>query len=174
MIRLETARLLLRDHEPDDLEPYCEMESDPEYRRPQPVHPRTELERSFRETWLPPKAMGLLATVFKPDGRYIGRCGLYPFRTDAGDPIPGEASLAFYLARPYWGRGLATEAGRALVAHGFGELGLTRIHAGINAANRASQRVVEKLGFRVARAGEGGGNRWYDFELANPDETPER
>jgi hypothetical protein len=28
--------------------------------------------------------------------------------------------------------------------------------------------VVEKLGFRLARAGEGGGNRWYDFELANP------
>jgi ribosomal-protein-alanine N-acetyltransferase len=162
--------LLLRDHEPDDLEPFCEMESDPEYRRPQPVHPRAELERSFREAWLPPKAVGLLATVFKPDGHYIGRCGLYPFRTDAGVRIPREASLAFYLARPYWGRGLATEAGRALVAHGFGELGLTRIHAGINAANRASQRVVEKLGFGLARAGEGGGNRWYDFELANPNE----
>jgi ribosomal-protein-alanine N-acetyltransferase len=168
MIRLETARLVLRDHEPDDLEPFCEMESDPEYRRPQPVHPRTELERSFRETWLPPKAMGLLATVFKPDGHYIGRCGLYPFRTDAGVLIPQEASLAFYLARQYWGRGLATEAGRALVAHGFGELGLTRIHAGINAANRASQRVVEKLGFRLARLGEGDGNRWYDFELEEP------
>jgi RimJ/RimL family protein N-acetyltransferase len=56
------------------------------------------------------------------------------------------------------------------VAHGFGELGLTRIHAGINAANRGSQRVVEKLGFGLARAGEGGGNRWYDFELANPNE----
>jgi ribosomal-protein-alanine N-acetyltransferase len=170
VIRLETARLLLRDHEPDDLEPFCEMESDPEYRRPQPVHPRAELERSFREAWLPPKAVGLLATVFKPDGHYIGRCGLYPFRTDAGVRIPREASLAFYLARPYWGRGLATEAGRALVAHGFGELGLTRIHAGINAANTASQRVVEKLGFGLARAGEGGGNRWYDFELANPNE----
>ncbi len=168
MVRLETERLILRDHEPGDLEPFCEIESDPEYRWPQQVHPRSELERRFRETWLPPKRMGLLATVFKPDGRYIGRCGLYPFTTDEGRLVPGEAWIAFYLARAYWGRGLATEVGRALVAHGFGELGLGRIHAGVNAENRASLRVVEKLGFRLARSGEGGGSRWHDFELPNP------
>jgi len=168
MVRVETERLLLRDHEPQDLESFCEIESDPEYRWPQPVHPRAELERSFREAWLPPKAMGLLATVFKPDGHYIGRCGLYPFRTDDGVLVPHEASIAFYLARPYWGRGLATEAGRALVAHGCGELGLRRFHAGVNAENGASRRVVEKLGFRLVRSGEGGGSRWHDFELVSP------
>ena len=58
MLRLETERLLFRDHEERDLEPYCEIESDPEYRWPQVVHPRAELERSFREGWLPRKAMG--------------------------------------------------------------------------------------------------------------------
>lgn len=93
MIRLETERLLFRDHEPADLEPYCEMESDPAYRWPQKVHPRAELERSFREAWLLPKPMGLLATVHKPDGRYIGRCGLYPLRTEEGIVVPGEAQL---------------------------------------------------------------------------------
>ena len=168
MVRLATERLLLRDHEPEDLEPFCEIESDPEYRRPQPVHPRAELERSFREVWLPPKAMGLLATVLKPEGCYIGRCGLYPFRTDSGVLVPREASIAFYIARPCWGRGLATEAGRALIAHGFDELGLRCIHAGINAENAASLRVVQKLGFRTVRSGTGGGNRWHDFVLANP------
>jgi hypothetical protein len=63
LITLETDRLWFRDHEPGDLEAFCEMESDSEYRRPQRVHPRAELERSFREAWLPPKTMGLLATV---------------------------------------------------------------------------------------------------------------
>ena len=170
MVRLETERLLFRDHEPQDLEPFCEIESDPEYRWPQPVHPRAELERSFREAWLLPKEMGLLATELKPNGRYIGRCGLYPFRTESGVPVPREALIAFYLARPYWGRGLATEAGRVLIAHGFGELGLRCIHAGINAENSASLHVVQKLGFHVVRSGEGGGNRWYDFVLANPND----
>jgi ribosomal-protein-alanine N-acetyltransferase len=165
MVRLETERLLFRDHEPEDLEAYCAMESDPLYRAPQPVHPRAELERSFRETWLVPKPMALRATVFKPDHRYIGRCGLYPFRSEAGTIIDGEAVLAFYLVRAYWGRGLATEAGRAFVSHGFGTLGLRRIHAGMNAGNRASIRVIEKLGFTRVRSGEGGGNRWHDYEL---------
>lgn len=167
MVRIQTERLLLRDHEPSDLEPYCEIESDPAYRWPQKVHPRTELERSFREAWLPPKPMGLLAAVFKPNQQYIGRCGLYPYRTDGGALVPNEASIAFYLSRSYWGRGLATEAGRALVTHGFGELGLRRIHAGMNADNTASIRVIEKLGFRYVRSGEGNGNRWHDFELVN-------
>src|SRR5687767_13796974 len=167
MIRLETTRLLLRDHEPDDLEPFCEMESDPVYRSPQPVHPRAELERSFREAWMRPKSMGLLATVFKAEGRYIGRCGLYPLRNDANEVVPGEANIAFYLARPYWGRGLATEAGRAFIDYGFGQLGLSRIEAGINAKNLASLRVVEKLGFVWVRSGEGGGSCWHEYELRN-------
>ena len=166
---LETERLLFRPHEPGDLEAYCAMEADAEYRSPQPVHPRAELERSFREAWLPPKALGLLATVYKPEGRYIGRCGLYPRRADDGRVEPGEAVLAFYLARPYWGRGLATEAGRAFVRHGFGVLGLRLITAGMNARNLASVRVVEKLGFVRVRSGEGGGNQWHEYELRSPD-----
>ena len=144
------------------------MESDAEYRRPQIVHPRAELERKFREVWLKPKSMGLMATVYKPEGRYIGRCGLYPRRNEEGYVVPGEAMLAYYLARPYWGRGLATEAGHAFVKYGFETLGLTCIVAGMNAQNLASIRVAEKLGFIRVRSGEGGGNRWHDYELRPP------
>lgn len=165
--QIETERLLFRDHEPDDLEAYCAMESDPLYREPQPVHPRAQLERSFREAWLVPKPLGLRATVFKPDNRYIGRCGLYPFRNESDAIVAGEAMLAFYLAREYWGRGLASEAGRAFVDHGFATLGLRKIHAGMNANNAASIRVIEKLGFTRVRSGEGGGHRWHDYELVN-------
>lgn len=168
-LRVETERLLFRDHEPDDLEPYCAMESDPLYRAPQRVHPRAELERSFRETWLVPKPLALRATVFKPDNRYIGRCGLYPFRNESNAIVDGEAVLAFYLARDYWGRGIASEAGQAFVRHGFETLGLRKIHAGMNALNMASIRVIEKLGFTRVRSGEGGGNRWHDYELVNDE-----
>jgi [ribosomal protein S5]-alanine N-acetyltransferase len=144
------------------------MESDALYRALQRVHPREELERRFRETWLPQKTMGLLATVLKADAQYIGRCGLYPRRTDDERIVANEATLAFYLARGHWGRGLATEAGRSFIAHGFHRLGLTRIHAGVNAHNLASLRVIEKLAFSLVRSGEGGGSRWHDFELVNP------
>jgi ribosomal-protein-alanine N-acetyltransferase len=170
---LETERLLFRHRQENDLEAFCEMESDPVYRWPQPVHPRSELERSFREGLLPPKSFGLLATVFKPEGRYIGRCGLYPLRNDANEVVPGEACIAFYLARPYWGRGLATEAGRAFVEYGFGQLGLARIEAGMNVKNLASIRVIEKLGFAWARSGEGGGSSWHLYELRKVAQEPD-
>ena len=159
---------MFRDHEPDDIEPYCAMESDPLYRAHQTVHPREELERSFRQTWLPRKEMGLLATVFKEDVRYIGRTGLYPHRTEGGVIVPQEATLAFYLARPYWGRGIASEAGAAFVEHGFRDLGLLKIHAGMNTANKASIRVIEKLGFTWVRSGGNAVTQWHDYELVNP------
>jgi len=165
---LETERLLFRHHQESDLEPYCEMESDPVYRSPQPVHPRAELERSFSRTLATANAFGLLATVFKPEGCYIGRCGLYPLRNEANEVVPGEGCIAFYLARPYWGRGLATEAGRAFIQYGFRQLGLTRIEAGMNVKNPASIRVVEKLGFVWVRSGEGGGSLWHEYELKRP------
>jgi [ribosomal protein S5]-alanine N-acetyltransferase len=167
-IYLETPRLLFRDHLAEDLEPYCEMESDPVYRAPQPVHPRAELARSFLESVLPSKPMGLLATVYKPDRRYVGRSGLYPHRDAAGVIISGEAVLAFYLARPYWGRGLASEAGRAFVAYGFDVLGLTRIVAGASVENIASNRALENSGLIYTHSGGHPGHRWHDYELRNP------
>jgi ribosomal-protein-alanine N-acetyltransferase len=172
MVRLETERLILRDHELSDLAAFCEIESDPLYRWPQVVHAESELQRSFRQAWLPLKTMGLLATVFRPTNMYIGRCGLYPRRDDSGEVVPSEAEIAFYIARPYWNRGLATEAACAFVKYGFDELGLRSIKAGINAANAGSIRVVEKVGFALVRSGEGGGNRWHEFEIRNPNRIP--
>jgi RimJ/RimL family protein N-acetyltransferase len=177
MIILETERLRFRPHQETDLDAYCEMMADPEFRRLSGGLPltREEAEKSLRsiiarqEGWLQPKPMGLLATVFKPEGRYIGRCGLYPNRDEANELIPGEAQLAYYLARPYWGQGLATEAGRAFVKYGFTELGLARIVAGADTANSASNRVLTKLGFIWVRSGEDGGNTYHDYELRNPN-----
>jgi ribosomal-protein-alanine N-acetyltransferase len=172
MILLETERLLLRHHIEADLDAFCEMMADPEFRRLSGGKPlsREEAERTFRENVLlhQPTRLGLWATEYKPEGRYIGRCGVYQNRGDNNEVVPGEGQLAYYLARPYWRRGLATEASHALVEIAFREWGLSRIEAGINATNRASLRVVEKLGFVWIRSGEGGGNSWHEFELWAP------
>lgn len=167
MIRLETARLVLRDHEPQDLEPYVAIESDPEYRRPQAVRPRVELERGFREL-LVPKSLALWATELRATGRYIGRCGLYPRRTDAGIIVPRELELGYYIGRPEWGRGFATEAGQALVAYAFGSLGALRIHAGVHRDNARSRRVVEKLGFTLIGPDPNPDSPALEYALDNP------
>lgn len=60
------------------------------------------------------------------------------------------AALGYWVGRPYWGMGFTAEAARALIDHGFRELGLTRIEAAAVPANRRSIRVQEKLGFTYA------------------------
>ena len=171
MFILESERLLFREHQPGDLDAYCAMEADPEVRRYVGGAPRTrpEAERKFREAHLKHAAarLALRATIYKPEGRYIGYCGLYP-NFQPGGALPGEAVLALYLTREYWGRGLATEAGRAFVEYGFRELRLARIVASSQIENIASIRVLEKLGFALKET-EPGARSFHKFELRNTE-----
>lgn len=63
----------------------------------------------------------------------------------------GEAELGYRLHRSAWGHGYASEAARALVNMGFGELGLTRVWGQTMAVNLASRRVMEKAGLGYIR-----------------------
>jgi [ribosomal protein S5]-alanine N-acetyltransferase len=147
------------------------MEGDPEVRRYVGGAPRTR-EAAEQRFWSGPMTpvtdrMAMWATVLKPEGSYVGRCGLYP-HLKGEKRAPDEGVLAFYLARAFWGRGLATEAGRAFVDFGFGELDLKRIVTTVDARNAASVRVLEKLGFVVERFEEGP-RSFYHFELLRPE-----
>ncbi|HEX4284779.1 MAG TPA: GNAT family N-acetyltransferase [Terracidiphilus sp.] len=82
----------------------------------------------------------LLAT-----GDHVGCAGLRPKE-------PQVLELGYYLKPAFWGTGLATEAGAALIAYAFTTLDAETLFAGHHPANRASQKVLEKLGF--TRAGE--------------------
>jgi ribosomal-protein-alanine N-acetyltransferase len=62
-------------------------------------------------------------------------------------PTGDDVELAYRLARAAWGRGIASEAGAALLDYAFGTLGLPRVVAVTYPENRASQRVLDKLGF---------------------------
>jgi [ribosomal protein S5]-alanine N-acetyltransferase len=172
MFLLESERLLFREHQRGDREAYCALEADVEVRRYVGGAPRPHAVavRKFRNTFLKnaSRKLALRATIFKPEGHYIGYSGLYPnFRP--GGSVPGEAVLAFCFAREYWGRGLATEAGQAFTDYGFDQLRLKRIVAVAQVGNAASIRVLEKLGF-VHTATEHGPRSFYKFELLNSSE----
>jgi [ribosomal protein S5]-alanine N-acetyltransferase len=173
MIVLESERMYFRAHEPGDRDAYCAMEMDAEVRRWVGGQPRTReaAELRFRGALKPVEdRLALWATVLKAEGQYIGRCGLYP-RIDPGIEgetiVSGEATLAFYLAAGYWGRGLATEAGAAFIDFGFQQLELAKIVAHVEVGNDASVRVLEKLGFSLAST-ETGQRSFYHFERTRP------
>jgi RimJ/RimL family protein N-acetyltransferase len=73
-------------------------------------------------------------------GRLIGQIGL--------NGIHARNGVGYWLARPYWGKGYATEAVGAVVAYAFDELHLPFVRAGVFADNPASLHVLAKLGFR--------------------------
>ncbi|MGH7606314.1 MAG: GNAT family N-acetyltransferase [Gemmatimonadales bacterium] len=63
-------------------------------------------------------------------------------------PEHRRAELGYWIGRPFWNRGFATEAARAVIAFGFEVLGLNRIHASHLTRNPASGRVLVKAGMR--------------------------
>ncbi len=77
------------------------------------------------------------------DGKASGAIGLHP----GEDVHRRTAELGYWVAEPYWGRGIATAAVRAFVEFGFTNIPLNRIYASAYANNPASVRVLEKAGF---------------------------
>jgi len=65
------------------------------------------------------------------------------------EPDHARAELGYWIGVPYWGQGIATEAGHAVLQHGFQNLKLNRIMGHCFAGNRASARVLQKLGMKL-------------------------
>jgi [ribosomal protein S5]-alanine N-acetyltransferase len=152
MIVIETNRLLLRHLLPSDLDDLFALYRDPEIRRYFPDGTRTyeqtrdELDHFVRGIPGHPQ-LGLWATVHKPSGRFIGRCGLLPWTIDGH----AEVEVAFLIAKPYWNQGLGTEAARAIAAYGFEGLGLPRLICLVTPGNEASCRVAEHIGMHLEK-----------------------
>lgn len=77
------------------------------------------------------------------DGEAVGGIGLEP-----GEDIARRtAEIGYWLGRRFWGRGITTDAVRAVTRHAFDALGLHRVFAVPFAHNAASARVLEKAGY---------------------------
>ena len=147
---IETARVRLRPFTLSDLDGLSRITADPEVMRyiadGRPLT-RDETEanlRSIIETFRR-RGHGRWAMVEKAGGRLLGYCGLaHPAQS------PG-IELVYMLDRHAWGRGLATEAGRACLRYGFEELHLETVYALTMPGNQRSRRVLERVGMKFLR-----------------------
>jgi len=145
MIFLETDRLLFRTHELHDEDDFVAMHTDPEVRRyvGGEAWSLYKAVKRFRAQYLrrPTNSYGLWATILKENGKYVGSCGL-------ANPGNGPRTfLGFYIARPYSGRGLASEAAKAFIEVGFARLHLQSIFADVEKGHAASEHILRKFGF---------------------------
>ncbi len=93
--------------------------------------------------------LGLWAICFKDDPKLAGFGGLRYFTEDGSEQ--SEVEILYGVAPEHWGRGVATEAARAILRYGFEAIGLDQIYAGADPPNAGSFRVIEKLGMKFAR-----------------------
>ena len=78
------------------------------------------------------------------NGEASGGIGIHP-QTDV---YCKNAELGYWLAEPYWGKGIITEAIKQIVEYGFQHFDITRIYARPYSSNPASQKVLVKAGFK--------------------------
>jgi [ribosomal protein S5]-alanine N-acetyltransferase len=143
----ETPRLIARRFGPRDIARFVAMRDDPEVARYQSWERYTEEDgRRFIADLarMQPGDPGWfqIALEEKASGRFLGDCGLF---IDGADPR--LARIGYTIARPFWGRGFATEAVAALTAFAFESFRLHRITASVDPRNAASCRVLEKAGY---------------------------
>jgi RimJ/RimL family protein N-acetyltransferase len=180
-ISLHTARLLLRGWRDEDGAAFAEMSADPTVM--QYLVPLSDRGSSV-EAWVArarahwdEHGFGQWVVELPGAARFIGVIGLGIVSYEAA--FTPAVEVAWRLARAYWGHGYATEAARAALDYGFGELGLSEIVALTVPANQRSRRVMERLGmtrspgddFDHPRVPEGPLQRHVLYRLRNTSAT---
>ncbi len=167
-VRIETERLIIRPYEPSDDRDLHELVSQPEVMEFIPEDPMTLQEARRIIAWLQecyPKNMPdkivkwTLAMVFKETNKVIGSCGLGPL-----DFSPDETELFYALRKEYWGRGIATEAARAVLEYAFETIKIKRLVAVTMPANVGSVKVIDKLGLHYQKKVTGLRGEFADYE----------
>jgi ribosomal-protein-alanine N-acetyltransferase len=144
--RLTTARLLLRPFAVADAAAVHRAVGDREVAAMTASIPHPYPDGAAR-AWIvgQPEAFArgesCVLAITLPAAGVVGAIGLH------FEAAHAKAELGYWIAREHWNRGYATEAARALLTHGFGPLQLERVFARCMTRNRASARVLAKLGF---------------------------
>jgi RimJ/RimL family protein N-acetyltransferase len=103
-------------------------------------------------------SLATFAIALRDDATLVGAIGL---RIDRS---LNKAELGYWIGKPHWNLGYATEAATAVLAFAFDELRLNRIHAGHLARNPSSGRVMEKAGMILEGTMRQDTMKWGKYE----------
>ena len=144
MREIETERLLLRLWREEDAEGLFAYAKDPEVGPNAGWKPHADAEESLniiKTLFIPNNVWSITA---KGSGKIIGSVGLEP---DKRRPGVSSRELGYALAREYWGKGVMTEAARAIIDFAFEVCKLDVVAVCTSPVNRRSQSVIQKCGF---------------------------
>lgn len=105
------------------------------------------------------------AITLAQDGTFLGSITLHmDFGKQSLAESSKEAELSYWVGKPFWNQGYATEAVKAVVEHGLTELGLDRVYAAHFTRNPSSGRVMQKAGMLHEGFLKGHTEKWGQFE----------
>ncbi|MBQ9910315.1 MAG: GNAT family N-acetyltransferase [Lachnospiraceae bacterium] len=144
---LKTERLILRPWEETDARELYEYAKDPAVGPAAGWPPHKSVEESLFVIRNVLNAPQCYAVCLKEDGKAVGAAELKLHGRSDLTGNTNECELGYWLAKPFWGQGIMTEAAEELIRHGFEDLGMNRIWGGYYDGNVRSARVQEKCGF---------------------------
>ncbi|WP_297572966.1 GNAT family N-acetyltransferase [uncultured Deefgea sp.] len=148
-LTLSTERLILRQWQISDAEPFAQMSADPKVMNmllgPIDAQASAAMEQKIMAQILE-NGWGFWALALKETQEFIGFTGLN--RPNADLPFSPCVEIGWRLAFAHWGNGYATEAAKAALAFGFNHLELTEIVAFTALSNHPSQAVMQRLGMQ--------------------------
>lgn len=148
---IASPRLTLRPHDEGDAERFFPYVSDPDVARYVTWGAHTSVDqtrewlRAGRE--LVAKGTDVIWTI-EHEGAPIGCVGLHGITWTLRAVRFDKAEMGYWIAKPFWGKGLMTDAATLAARWGFETLGLHKITIGCFEPNIGSRRVIEKIGFR--------------------------
>ena len=146
---LETKRLVLRAPRLEDMDQIAALANNRRIAEMTSTIPHPYGIKGA-QAWLSTIVVAEGGTTFgiflKETNALIGACGYAPREESTPE-------IGYWIGEPYWNRGIATEAARAVIDHAFTEGGLALLLGSCRVTNLASRRVLEKCGFQWTGAG---------------------
>lgn len=146
---LTTERLVLRQWQGADAEPFAALNADPAVMRHFPAaldRAQSDAAIDRYQQHIQLKGFGFWATALKSTGAFIGFIGINTLKPYL--PMAPGIEIGWRLAQPFWHQGYATEGARAALDHAFNALAIAEVWAITTQTNVASQAVMLRLGMR--------------------------
>ena len=170
---IETERLILRELRTTDLEGMFELDSNPEvhkYLGNKPIKEKAESEKmieSVRKQYKE-RGIGRFAVIEKASGNFTGWSGIRLNTEYNMNGFTTYYDVGYRFIPRYWGKGYATESGKAAVNYAFHVLKLPELYATTEIGNQASHHALLKIGLHYVEdfycEEEQLDLRWYKIE----------
>ena len=151
IFNIETERLLLREMRVEDLEGMFTLDSNPnvhKYLGNKPIKTKAEALKTiesvlqqYRE-----RGIGRFAVIEKESNQFIGWSGIRLNTEYNMNGFTKYYDVGYRLIERFWGKGYATESGKASINYAFNEMKLPELYATTEIGNKASHNALIKIG----------------------------